>query len=95
MPFTGKMRPYTRENIETLKPDQNGVYSIFHDDKAVYIGSGDIRERMLAHIDGDNPCIIENTPDQWTAFLVSGDPTGREGELIQEYEPICNKQIPQ
>ena len=95
MPFTTKMRPYTREEIERINPNQNGVYGIFRGDRAIYIGSGDIRDRMLKHIDDDNPCITQNTPNQWTASVISGDPTGREGELIQEYAPICNKQIPQ
>ena len=62
MPFTTEMRPYTRENIEALTPNQNGVYGIFRDTKAVYIGSGDIRGRMLAHINGDNTCITQNLP---------------------------------
>lgn len=95
MPFTTEMRPYTKEDIEILNPNQNGVYGIFRNTTAIYIGSGDIRERMLAHINGDNPCISQNTPDQWTGELVSGDPTGREGELIRDYQPICNKAIPQ
>ena len=95
MPFTTRMRPYTKPEIERLNPGQNGVYGIFRGDKAVYIGSGDIRDRMLKHINDDNPCITENTPDQWTAFLFSGDPTGKEGELIREYDPICNRQTPQ
>ncbi|MBA7665721.1 hypothetical protein ES703_73795 [subsurface metagenome] len=95
MPFTAKMRPYTKQDIESLNPNQNGVYGIFRSTIAVYIGSGDIKERMLAHINGDNSCITANTPNQWTAEIVSGDPTRRERELIQEYDPICNKRIPQ
>ncbi len=94
MPFTTEMRPYTTEDILSLKPNQNGVYGIFSDTTAVYIGSGDIGERMLAHINGDNPCITKSTPNQWTGFLVSGDPTGEEGELIREYQPICNLVVP-
>lgn len=94
MPFKYDMRPYTKLNIGGLKPKQNGVYGIFRDEIAIYIGSGDIRERLLAHINGDNTCIMENTPNQWTAEVLSGDPTAREGELIREYDPICNKVVP-
>lgn len=94
MPFTTKMRPYTRQDIESLNPNQDGVYGIFKDTRAVYIGSGDIRERMLAHIGGDNRCIIQNTPNLWTASVFSGDPTGREGVLIREYQPVCNLVVP-
>jgi hypothetical protein len=94
MPFTTRIRPYTRQNIEILNPNQNGIYGIFKGDDAIYIGSGDIRERMLSHINGDNRCITQNTPNQWTAEIVSGDPTPREGALIQEYNPPCNVVVP-
>lgn len=94
MPFEYEMRSYTRENILTLKPNQNGVYGIFNDNLAVYIGSGDMRERLLAHLDGDNRCIIRHSPNFWTAEVFSGDPTRREGELIREYRPVCNKAVP-
>jgi len=95
MPFSTKMRPYTKGEILSLNPNQNGVYGIFLNTKAIYIGSGDIRNRMLAHINGDNACITRNTPNQWTGTLVSGDPTAREGELVREYDPICNRVVPQ
>ena len=94
MPFPDERRPYTRENILTLNSNQNGVYGIFKDTTAIYIGSGDIRERLLAHINGDNPCITQNNPNLWIGIIVTGDPTRREGELIQEYRPICNRVIP-
>ena len=94
MPFQHPIRSYSRENILSLDPDQNGVYGIFSGNNSVYIGSGDLRERMLAHIDGDNTCITRHAPDQWTASVVLGDPTIRERELIQEYNPVCNQMLP-
>jgi len=94
MPFPDDFRPYTRENVQTLKPDQNGVYGVFRDKVAIYIGSGDIRNRLLDHLNGDNPCIVQESPNLWAGVLVSGDPTQREGELIREYDPICNKVTP-
>ena len=94
MPFPHPMRPYTKPNVLSLDPNQNGVYGIFRDTTAVYIGSGDIRERLLAHLDGDNECITREKPNVWTGIVFSGDPTKREGELILEYQPVCNKVIP-
>jgi len=94
MPFKHGMRPYTKEDVLKLNPNQNGVYGIFRNSAAIYVGSGDIRERVLAHLNGDNPCITRNTPNLWTAELVSGDPSKREAELIQEYRPECNKVLP-
>ena len=94
MPFEHPMRPYTRQNISSFNPNQSGVYGIFIGHLAVYIGSGDIRARMLDHINDDNPCIVSNNPNQWAAIVISGDPKPTEGELIQEYDPVCNKVVP-
>ena len=90
MPLTTPMRPYTREGILPINPNQHGVYVIFRGDDAVYVGSGDIREQMLAHVEGDNPCIGRNAPDEWTAAVVPGDTTSLEEQLIREYRPTCN-----
>ncbi len=94
MPFTHPRRPYNKESILTLDPNQNGVYGIFGYLSALYIGSGDLRERLLAHMNGDNPCITKNTPKEWTGEVVPGDPKEREAELIREYRPICNQVVP-
>ena len=94
MPFTHLRRPFNKESILTLDPNQNGVYGIFSYSSAVYIGSGDLRERLLAHLNGDNHCITQNHPKEWTAEVVSGDPKEREGELIREYNPVCNQVVP-
>jgi hypothetical protein len=94
MPFHHEFRPYTKAEIEGLNPNQNGVYGIFRGNAAVYIGSGDIRARLLAHINGDNACITKEKPNQWTGEVFVGDPTKREGELIREYHPLCNEVIP-
>ena len=95
MPFQNPMRPYTRADVQSLNPNQNGVYGIFKGTSTIYIGSsGDLRERLLAHLNGDNACITRNTPDQRTGTIVSGDPTTLEGQLIREYSPVCTQRIP-
>ena len=92
MPFNNAdWHPYTISHLHLLDPGQNGVYGIFSDNEPVYVGSGDIRERMIAHLNGDNDCITSNTPNQWLGELVPGDPKAREGELIQELRPRCNQ----
>jgi hypothetical protein len=87
------MRPYTRENILSINLGQNGIYGIFHNTTAVYIGSGDMQEYLLAHLGGDNPCITRNNPNLWTGEVFPVDSKMREGELIREYQPICNQVI--
>ena len=95
MSFQHPFRPYTKAYIVTLGHNHNGVYGIFKDSTALYIGTGDIRERMVAHVNGDNPCITRNVPTHWTAELLSGDPKPREDVLIREYVPICNQTVPE
>jgi len=94
MPFKYPMRQYTKEGILNLDPNQNGIYGIFRENIAIYVGSGDIRSRLLDHWNGDNPCITQHEPNLWAAEVTKGELTPREGELIREYEPICNKVIP-
>ncbi len=92
MPFKYSMRPYTKEEVDTLHPNQLGVYGIFRDEVAIYISSCDLRQRLLGHLNRDNHCISRNLPNQWTAELIQGDPTQRMQELIQEYRLVCNEE---
>ena len=94
MPFNDWWRAWSRQEIESLDPDQNGVYGIFRDDTAVYIGSGDIRARLLAHFGSNDPCITRERPNRWTALTIQGDPTGSEGSLAREYHPTCGERHP-
>ncbi len=91
MPFvqqTGK--PFTRVEIESLKPGQYGVYGIFQNGgRWIYVGMGDIRDRLLDHLNGDSPCITRNGPTHFYAE-VNTDAERREAELIRELQPICN-----
>lgn len=92
MPFANRIYfPYKREDVEGLRKNQNGIYAIFSRDTVIYIGSGDIRERLLAHLDGDKPCIAKHDPDRWLGKVFTEDPSKRLEELIQEYSPVCNQ----
>jgi hypothetical protein len=94
MPFPKQaLRAFTRQNIEAVTPGQTGVYGLFRDSTWVYVGKGDVRERLLAHLDGDNPCITRQRPTHWVGELVNGDPTKREKELILECSPSCNVRV--
>jgi hypothetical protein len=94
MPFTStKSFHYTRSEIEAISPNQIGVYGIYNASQWIYVGKGDIRDRMLAHFNGDNICINRNAPTGWVGELTHGDPSNRERELILELNPCCNKRV--
>ena len=93
MPFPKQdPRPYTKANVEILTPGQMGVYGLFRPQQWVYVGSGDIRARLLSHLNGDNACITRSQPTFWVAELTRGY-REREKELIRECSPTCNVQL--
>lgn len=87
-------RPFTKERVESLNANQNGVYGLYNSNDWVYVGkSNDIRGRLLDHLNGDNPCITKESPTHWVDELVNGDASAREKELILELNPTCNKKV--
>jgi len=69
-----------------------GVYGLFRPQQWVYIGSGNIRERLLSHLNGDNVCITRSQPTFWVAEVTSSY-REREKQLIRECFPTCNVQV--
>ena len=71
-----------------MKTDQYGVYGISRDSTWIYVGKGNIRQRLLAHLNGDNACILGKSPTHYVCEVTT-DAEGRERELIVELSPIC------
>ena len=93
MPFPAQTpRAFTRQNVELITPGQNGCYGIMKNGRVVYIVKGDIRTRLLAHVDGDNPRISRLYPDQWVD-VVTADMDNEEKRLIVEFNPVCNQRL--
>ena len=84
---------FTRQIIELLNDGQIGVYGLFKQGVWVYVGKGDIRQRLLDHLSGDNPRITRQVPTHWVAELTFGDPSARERQLILELQPVCNQRV--
>ena len=94
MPFPQQQpRLFAKANIEALNPNQIGVYGLFRHGVWVYVGKADIRQRLLDHLNGDNPCITRENPTHWVDEVTSGDPSIRERQLITELQPVCNKRV--
>lgn len=91
------LRPFTKNDILSLNPNQYGVYAIFCGSPSnswVYIGRGDIRTRMLAHINGDIPEIFKYTPHKWAALIYAeAEQIVLEKQMILKYQPLCNKKV--
>lgn len=85
-------RAFTRESIENTNIGQKAVYGLFRENQWAYVGKGDIRQRLLAHLNGDNPCITRHAPTHWVDEVTLNE-DAREKELILELAPPCNKRV--
>ena len=93
MPFPKQTpRQFTKQNILNITPGQTGCYGLLHQNSWVYVGKGDIRDRLLAHYNGDNPCISRERPTHWVDVVVN-NPDQLEKKLILELQPVCNKKV--
>ena len=94
MPFNSNdTGAFNKAAIEALGPNQMGVYGIYRGGQWIYIGAGDVRERLLSHLEGANSadaCIQAREPASWIAEMTSSY-QGREGVLIREFKPPCNQ----
>lgn len=94
MPFIQQdPRQFARWSIEALAPNQHGVYGLWNATVWLYVGRGDIRQRLLDHLDGDNPYITRQRPTHFVAELIPGDASQREKQLIAELRPLCNQRF--
>lgn len=79
------------DNLESA-PNREGVYllgDIF--EKVIYVGrTGNLYERLSEHPDPNNPCLQRKTI-KYFAFEETTDSEKREQELIEYYDPECNR----
>ncbi len=89
MPFPPqKPQPFDRGAVESLRSGVVGCYGLFRRDRWVYIGAGDIRARLLAHLDGDSPWILRHRPTHWVA-VETADYEAVEREFVLACDPVC------
>ncbi len=99
MPFAQQIpRQFTQVGIGAIHPTTRGVYGLFRDagvpqrEVWVYVGKGEIRNRLFDHLRGDNPCISRERP---THFLIETPllTDARAQQLILELDPVCNRRV--
>jgi hypothetical protein len=85
-------RAYTRTSIEALPPGKMGCYGLYTRSAWVYIGKGDIRVRLVDHLNGDNPCITKASPTSFS-FIVTRNYDAEEVRLQSAVSTLCNKRV--
>jgi hypothetical protein len=83
-------QPFVRGIVEALPLGQAGVYALLRGRKWIFIGSGDIRQGLLNHLNGDHPCVATQQPTHW-AHVVTPDYVSEEKIAILAYDPVCNR----
>jgi hypothetical protein len=90
MPFPAQdAKAFSRREIMTLQDGQMGVYGLYKDEQWVYVGGGNIRGRLVGHLNRDNNCIGFNAPTHMV-FEITDDHENRVKALIEELHPTCN-----
>ena len=93
MPFPPqKPKPFQRKSVESLPSGVVGCYGLFRKDRWVYIGKGDIRRALLAHLDGEIPWGLRDRPTHWVA-VETADCDAVEQELVLTCDPVCNRPV--
>jgi hypothetical protein len=90
--FGSQSYPFTQQAILALSASLRGVYGLWRENTWVYVGRGTIHDRLLAHLNGDNPCITQAGPTNF-AYTQTNDAEAEKGRLILLLTPSCNKKV--
>ena len=93
MPFPEQpRRPFVAAEIDKLPPAPRGVYGLFNEAGCVFVGKGNLRERLRLHLkpgySEEAQCVRKNAP---TYFLIEETENFvvRHMGLTVEYAPKC------
>jgi len=83
-----KPRLFDRASVEAFAAGIVGCYGLFCRDRWVYIGAGEIRERLLAHLDGDHPWTANHQPTHWV-LVETAEYATVANDLVLACGPVC------
>jgi len=82
--------------VERLAPAGAGVYGLSNAREWIFIGETEnIKAALLAHLQATDRAVAEHSPTGFTFEVCSPDARfARQDRLIQELEPVCNRNTP-
>jgi excinuclease UvrABC nuclease subunit len=86
---------YSEDCVAKHCPAASGVYVLYSTGgftwEVIYVGEAEnIRDSLLGHLRGDNPCIAQQQPMAFMYELVGTESRAvRRKELISQYDPTC------
>lgn len=86
---------FSHLGIMLSAPSASGVYALYRVERLIYIGeSGNIRDRLVDHLNGDNDCITRENPGLFSYELhPAPQRVLRQNLLIQELNPVCSQRL--
>jgi hypothetical protein len=87
---------YTELCVEKHCPAASGVYVLYSTGgftwEVIYVSeSENLRQSLLGHLRGDNPCIAQRQPMAYMYDLVDAEHLARRrDEMISLYDPTCH-----
>lgn len=85
-------QPFNSFGVSSLAPGYTGVYGIFRQNVWVYIGKGNIKERLTEHL--RNSFILAQGPTHFvTELWLDPHMSNREKQLILACRPLCNLKV--
>ena len=93
MPFPDQpRRPFTAEEVNKIQPGRRGVYGLFNEEGCVFVGKGNLRERLSMHLKPgyteEARCIRKCAP-AWFLVEETENFVVRHMGLAVEYAPKC------
>jgi hypothetical protein len=89
--ISGDKYDFTRQNVDK-SPDQEGVYGLVRAGEKIYVGGGNIRAGLRSHFRGEDSCIKRKKSTHYYREPMK-DWTTREKELIEAFDPVCNRKV--
>jgi hypothetical protein len=84
-----KPQLFDRAAVDAIRAGVVGCYGLFRRDRWIYIGGGDIRQRLLAHLDGERPWSTSEQPTHWVSVETT-DYAAVTDDLVLACGPLCN-----
>jgi len=86
--------PFTPAGIQMYAPAASGLYGISNSREWIYIGQTDnIQNALLVHLRDPQAPLMQRAPTGFVFEACAGPLLpSRQDRLVQEYEPVCNRQ---
>lgn len=94
MPFEyGGAFAFSQVSVRRNAPEASGVYGLSNAQEWLLVGEADnIKAALLAHLGETHSAVLDRVPTGFTFELCAPhNRLARQGRLIREFEPACNR----